>query len=86
MVRYFKEKGLTKNETHLVKLDVKDGVATALHIEQDHSLRIYDEEMLVEKKEKTYLEDKEEFSTIKKETFDKCFKLINDKLKKLWKK
>jgi len=42
--------------------------------------------MIVEKKEKTYLEDKQEFSTIKKETFDKGFKLINDKLKKLWKK
>jgi len=86
MARYFKEKGLIKNETHLVKLDVKDGVATALHIEQDRSLRIYDEKIFVEKKEKTYLEDKEEFSTIKKETFDKGFKLINDNLKKLWKK
>lgn len=88
MTRYYKEKNLNKGEVHLIKVDDHDkGTLKLLRITDTmYSTSVEIETLVHNRNEKHFFHDKAEFSATKKEVFDKNFKLINDKFKKLWKK
>lgn len=87
MARYFKEKNLPKELSHFVKVEEKNGNADLLHVEDSITgFILWTETVKTDKQAPLYVRDKEEFSGTRKEVFDKNFKLINDKIKKIWKK